>query len=607
MSRWVPSSATIKGMNTPTLSAQSLFWSQLFSGPTPAESLGLALKEDIVSGELLDLHGGEWLEAWISGLAERMEASRDLTHRPWRRAQGVGSYSQRQLLPNEMAPRLEEMDLEHPDAGILSVLEGFHRRGVSPFGKLKTLKHLGEDALAACVALNLPAGIDLLGSLSGAPSPADLDRRQTPHPVHKERIALPWLHAAALGWQDTLLQALLDYGLDPNIRDRKGQTALFHARTPTAVKALLKAGADPSAKDNIQNTAPMAWGVAREESFVANISLEALRKTMGEAGASEGLDNSKAVLYVAAPPTHPEGVKRWIESFPKTSGELHEARMDPGGAWRGSWSPAGWLGLQTLRGEIWPHTSHVPYLLGREDFLSPVDYSPRGKLTERGLLGLALASLADEKTFRDNSTQEIRQAVWARFGKDWFWSDEWQPAILATSTSLVSLKSTPMGVREHVEKAWLGELYRVEDRAERTARAWELRAHGAVRFESTEWSHMIVEAPASALPFFALACLGDVMEKQRRENGSDLGSLYSLVSYGAGNIAWKALEDHFSKGGGFDLEACPTSLRPFVESTIEQLSSSDLDLSRVTPLLEARMEREIPQATARCPKGKGRL
>lgn len=603
-------------MNPSAHASQSLFWSQLFSGPTPPESLGLALKADIVPQSLVDEYGKEWLEAWLSSFSERMTAERNPRHRPWHRAQQAGTYSRWQLTPEEMAPRRKDLGSEDPDAGLVSVLEGFHARGLDLCLPLKTLKDLGGDVVGACVALNLPAGIDFLATLPDnvRPRAEDLNGRSTPFPVHKERIELPWLHAAALGWQDGLLESLLDYGLDPNTRDRKGQTALFYARSPAAVRALLEAGADPTLEDHQKKTAPMAWDLAREDTFIARIKSKDLQDTLAKAGVKVALDSSKAVLHVAKGPHISNGVEEWAGKLPDTGRPLHEARLDPGGAWRGEWSPASWLGLQVLRDEVGPYHHHIPYLLERDDFLSPVDYSPRAKMSERGLLGLALAYLsADPRLPYADPRNGLHQKIWARLGKEWFWSKQWQEPIQATSAYLLGLKSTPESIRLAINRAWMSEIGRLDDTKDPSlpARtAWDLRLKGAVRLDTGDlWGQLSWNLPAQDLPFYCLMQLADAREKGRRESRGDDPDSFSVVYGGEGGGAWRGLEGHFSRGGEMSFKDCPGAVRKTVNEVIEWLIEGEVDFSKHTPLLEAGMNEALPKAgaNAKGPKAKGRL
>ena len=364
------------------------FWSLAFAGATPPQALGLALKEGLIPDQVLDRHASEWFEAWISGLEERFNATYDVQHRPWRRAAEAGQASRSQVL--SQPPRLDDLTHDHPDQGLVSVFDGMLVRGHDPYGPLKTLKHLGGSGLAACVALNLPAAIDLLAQKGPRPDLGHLNRQTAPDFTLGERVALPWLHLAALGWQDTLLEALLDYGLDPNQPDSKGQTPLFYARTQRSVEALVKAGANVAAKDKLGRTAPQAWALAKPDSFPYDQSAERLTKTLGEDVLTSEEQEAALVRYVSKPPVRRDLMEEWTHKLPKTGGPIHQARMSSGGIWKGSWSPAAWLGLQILQGNVYT-VPQLPWLIKQPDFLSPTDFSPKGKLMEKGLLGLAMA------------------------------------------------------------------------------------------------------------------------------------------------------------------------------------------------------------------------
>lgn len=69
----------------------------------------------------------------------------------------------------------------------------------------------------------------------------------------------PSVHSSVL--QETVnlgkmevMQAMLDHGADPNIRDQSSKTPLYHVRNADQVESLLQAGADPTVRDQVGRT-----------------------------------------------------------------------------------------------------------------------------------------------------------------------------------------------------------------------------------------------------------------------------------------------------------------------------------------------------------------
>lgn len=89
---------------------------------------------------------------------------------------------------------------------------------------------------------------------------------------------LPWLHAAALAGCRETMEALLDKGVDPNIRAQDGSTALFHASSPDIVQVLRDRGADPALLDNANLDAFSYWRTRRNA--VGDVLAE-MKKSLG--------------------------------------------------------------------------------------------------------------------------------------------------------------------------------------------------------------------------------------------------------------------------------------------------------------------------------------
>ena len=63
------------------------------------------------------------------------------------------------------------------------------------------------------------------------------------------------LHVAVRSTESpAVIEALLNGGADPNIRDESGSTPLYYASNPTVIEALLNGGADPNVRDGSGKT-----------------------------------------------------------------------------------------------------------------------------------------------------------------------------------------------------------------------------------------------------------------------------------------------------------------------------------------------------------------
>lgn len=577
-----------------------------FAGPTPPEALGLALKQGLIPSQGLADHGQEWFEAWISGLEERFIQSQDVDHRPWRRACGAGHMTRYQnaVLP----PRLKDLrgfGSEHPDLGLVRVFEGMLSQGLDPYAKLKTLSHLGGDGLSACIALNLPSAIDLLAEQERRPTVDQLNERRAPENVLGQRIALPWLHAAAAGWQDTLLDSLLDYGLDPNLADSKGQTPLFHARTERAVKALIKAGAKPLAKDEMGRTAAQVWALARQDSFPSEQKIEGMTAALGDLAPTPEDQQAALVRHIGKSPSHPGKIQEWIDDLPKTDAAMHESRLTSSGVWRGAWSPAAWLGLQILQGNTY-HLYQLPFLLEHPDFIPPHDNSPRGKLTEMGMLGLGLAYAfgnsepgrwGNTGQGRERSLGDAYKVMVDRWGKDWFWQEPWAQGIEQTSKALLTPKSTSRQIRDAVESSWLNQFEIGQGQADplRGQRLWEARASGAVRMVHQRWEGITSGIPHQlAIPILMVG-LGDKIESEERESKGQSFDLDSFVNQGSFASPWHRLKIMIRVSGG-NMDPPDDQLDSAIEKTLADLANTSLDLQDFNLFKARALDKNLPAA-----------
>lgn len=564
----------------PSPSASERFWTAAFAGATPPDALALAMQEGVIDAAMLAQQGHGWAAAWLNGQQRRARDTSDVRHQPWRVARGTRG----QLDPHQLPPRLAACRADDPDAGWAAVFQAFLAQGLDPFGPLSGLLAEQPDGLGAAVAMNVPALVDLLAQQPQRPPAAALDARRAPA-VFGARQELPWLHASALGWQDSLLEALLDYGLNPNQTDRLGKTALFYARTERAVRALLARGADPQARDVRGRSVVQEW-VQTKASFpdrghknlaplLADPSLRGPAPIAAWASAapppSLAPDTSAVVLALAQPTWEPllgmQGqVERWKEEMPAMREGLHLARMDPGGTWAGSWSPAAWVGMTLLR-KTTAGFDHLPALLERDDFLAPQDVTVKGSLTERGLLGLALLARIDPRSlvapsrnpFSDEKrlSHALLAVVHQRWGRSWFEDPFWRDAMRRTSKALFASYATPLRVSEQVEDGWEQWLFQPRPPLgdglpshARLERLWALRAQGVVRLVSKEWGRgMLSETAAATAPLcqsLLLVAVGDAVAFDLSRQDAWIKTPNDAFNRGTAEKAW----ENFVRGPG---------------------------------------------------------
>lgn len=590
-------------MATPSVSIE--FWAQAFAGATPPSALGLALKEGLVPADEARTHGPMWASSWLSGMVSRMTDAYDLVHRPWRQFGGAGRSQQHQMV-DELPSRLKDLKPGSVDAGLLSVFQGFVQHGVTLHQPVEAVTGAtwANSLLEAAVAMNVPSVVDWAATLPDKKPARELDAMVAPLGTLGERQELPWLHAAALAWQDTLLEALIDYGLDVNQANRQGQTPLFFARTERAVQALIAAGANPLHQDKHGRTALQNWEQVKE--FPWGADAKKLSAAVGEAGQSQEVMASKVVLYVAKSPYagDPKTLEKWRAEMPVMEGPLHAARMNPGGTWKGQWSPAAWLGLQALQGNLY-YSYQVASLLDRPDFLSPEPVVPKGKLSERGMVGLGLLKVlgkypkhrVDEHEFHSQKGNlwvlacKVEQVL----GENWLEKPEWIEPIYQTSKALLDVKSTPTAVRESVNEAWEHRFSRIPSNAPGLGQAlWEARVKGSVQFTRWEtWQpRFSALSPGLSATFFLLAT-HDLLEKALREN-SHADAEYAL-DYGRDiKPAWRQAVENFKKSDGF--ETLSPDLDKAIDGIIARLSEFSSLSDDAAFLRQRRLEKVLPQA-----------
>lgn len=596
-------------MDAPT----TRFWSHAFAGATPPVALGVALNEGILDRRAFEDHGNEWVHAWLQGTVARMTDAYDLRHRPWRAFGGAG---RSQHMPMERAPRLADLApgvyVDHAtDAGLLSVFQGFHHLGWNldaPLVGIEWARTLRE----AAVALHLPCALDWMASLDDGLRRA-LATGLAPPGLLSERSALPWLHAAARAWHESTVAALLDAGADPDQRDIKGQTALFHARTERTVQRLLDAGADPMIEDQHGRTALQAWGQVKDFPWgvdAKKLSALAQKVTPVSAAAAAG----QAVLYVADAkgvpfnPT-PEAMATWAARIPDVGGPLHTARMNPGGSWKGEWSPAAWLGLGLLRTEVGT-ARHLPALLARPDFLSPDPVYPKGKLSERGLMGLALLEIIanapahkphEKASGFEHERWAVAHAASATLGDDWARKPEWQGPMRETTRALLAPKGTSMTVREAVQGAWRRgfERHLVAGKDDAASALWEARAQGGLRFEHRDWRQVFARLPDGLEATFLLLALADGAAAHVRERSWQSADEARLdyFAYGDGAQDATRLARLWKERPGLP------RLSPALDADLEDAITLALDVPMLAQgcadLRARRLDQALPAAPAR--------
>ena len=532
-------------------SLPAAFWSLAFAGATPPAALGMALQNGLIDRTDFEEHAPVWLSTWLSGTVARMTDAYDLTHRPWRQFSGAGREGQSQQTQN-LPARLDAIKAGTEEAGLLSLFQGFVLNGW-PLDRPVENVHWANTLLEAAVGMNVPSVIDWVKQQPNAPSAKALDQQWAPVGILGERQRLPWLHMAALAWQDTLLEALLDYGLDPNHLTQKGESPLFFARTERAVKALLAAGANPALTDKIGVNAAHHWEKA---SFPWGQSAKALGELMGEQAADPSVVSLQLLTYLEKGPLtcNQNALEHWLAKMPQFQGALHEARYNPGGTWKGDWSPAAWVGLKAVYGKMY-YNYHLAYLLGRDDFISPTDYAPKGQLTERGLLGLGLLEMIGEYPL--HKPTDDRQPRWfvadaadRKLGENWFDDPAWRDPMFQTSKALLGVKSTPKDVRFYINEAWRYRFTRKIDSSQMAQRLWEAKDKAGIQFVSNHtWDALFQEhVPASYQAAFFLLRAGDLFDKEMLENkGKSVGEVFQWDGREVGYAVKRAghlIEEH---------------------------------------------------------------
>lgn len=534
----------------------------------------MALQNGLIARADFEQHAPVWLSTWLSGTVERLTDTYDLIHRPWRQFCGAGRNSQNQQAES-LPVRLSGIQEGKEEAGLLATFQGFVLNGWPVERPVNDL-YWANTLLEAAVGMNVPSVIDWIKQQPNAPSAKALDKQWSPVGILGERQRLPWLHMAALAWQDTLLEALLDYGLDPNHVTEKGETPLFFARTERSVKALLAAGANPAHTDNLGRTIALQWEKAQ---FPGNTDAKKLGKLLGEHVKDPSVVSLQVLTHLEQGPLTctRQALDHWLAKMPSFQGPLHQARHNPGGIWKGDWSPAAWVGLKAVYGDMF-YSYHLAYLLGRDDFLSPTDYAPKGKLTERGLLGLGLLEVIGEYPLHKPNDDEDRQPRWfvadaadRHLGENWFDDPAWRDPMFQTSKALLGVKSTPKDVRLYVNEAWRNRFTRQIKSDQVAQRLWEAKDKAGVQFISAKtWDELFQKnVPLSQQAVFFLLRAEDLLDKAMMENkGKTVEEVFDWdgreVEY-AVNRAASLIEKH-----GFD--RVEEGMDAAIHSAVEKLS-----------------------------------
>lgn len=151
---------------------------------------------------------------------------------------------------------LSQYGQQAPDENVVAVARAMVDRGADPLAKDQD----GLDSLDQAVAIGEHDLVREWARLVSQPQSLQ-DRRLGGGP--QNQLQLPWLHQAARAANPSMLQALLDAGLDPNHVNEHEQTALFWASSPEVVALLVQAGCDPWHRDAMNQDAKLFWSSQR--------------------------------------------------------------------------------------------------------------------------------------------------------------------------------------------------------------------------------------------------------------------------------------------------------------------------------------------------------
>lgn len=143
----------------------------------------------------------------------------------------------------------------------------------------------GADALDYALMLNAPGLV-----AEWAPGAGDLSQRTME--------GLPWIHAAAASGMREMTKLLASLGMDPNMRDKKGNTPLFYATNPGMVSCLRELGADTGLRNDNKIDALTFMRSGRNR--IEGEQLSVMTRAMGERKAPDDLEIIVAQFEVLA-------------------------------------------------------------------------------------------------------------------------------------------------------------------------------------------------------------------------------------------------------------------------------------------------------------------
>ena len=279
------------------------------------------------------------------------------------------------------------------------------------------------------------------------------------------------------------------------------------------------------------------------------------------------------ILEIGQPVATSSNVKKWTKRFDRP---LCEARWCSTGrvlATEVSWSPAAWLGLKgLLGGKIYYQLAHLPHLLNRPDFLNPKDIPIEGGISERGLLGLALAkwlgSRKEQNAFgdftstvnphpkeREAAVNGIEQWLTERWGNDWFAHEDWFGPIHQTGQALQETKVIGEEVdtlQRGIADGWV-EIFRHWSRSLKPdalgPALWQARVTGGMRLQTAGWEQVLTPVPFGPLRNgLLLAWVVDQLEESARR--VPILDAQHLVTMGVCRHAFLMLEEGLKASGG---------------------------------------------------------
>lgn len=240
---------------------------------TPA-TLGYLLVHGMVDPSLTDERGNTLLDAFL----QRLDAPEAYL--------SLRGYPETMVWPtslDEPWPTVDEWKAE----GVLALLVAHARSHEQVLKAFRAAAGATRERWAGAVlqCLNHPLG----------PTAEELNASDAPA-SEGFRTPQPWLHVLTRWGNVALLTAFLNRkGVNPNVHNSRGESALFEARSVSVATALLQAGCDPRAANHRGEDAANAWS-----SRIGNTEqLEGLFEALAAFGGSRG-SQSDLLLTLSA-------------------------------------------------------------------------------------------------------------------------------------------------------------------------------------------------------------------------------------------------------------------------------------------------------------------